>query len=136
MPHRTQKFNAAVSSPGGLVPLPQQAWRCCVTVSLSDMETHPCTASYNISKRKTGNEVLWHREGAGSPDVNERCLRLVSSEKPSGEVPLRLDSLYCSKEHWGRGVTKTFIYVDIHPSTASCVKGKERKRRELLVHRN
>ena len=130
VPHRTQKFNAAVSSPGGLVPLPQQAWRCCVTMSLSDMETHPCTASYNISKRKTGNEVLWHREGAGSPDVNERCLRLLSSEKPSGEVPLRLDSLYCSKGHWGRGVTKTFIYVDIHPSTASCVKGKERKRRE------
>ena len=107
-----------------------------VSMSLSDMETHPCTASYNISKRKTGNEVLWHREGAGSPNVNVRCLRLLPSEKPSGEVPLRLDSLYCSREHWGRGVTRTFIYVDIHPSTASCVKGKERKRRELLVHRN
>lgn len=76
------------------------------------------------------------QEGAGSPDVNVRCLRLLSSEKTSGEVPLRVGSLYCSREHWGRGVTKTFIYMDIHPSTASCVKGKERKTRDLLVHRN
>ena len=51
-------------------------------------------------------------------------------------MPFRLDSLYCSREHWGRDVTKTFIYVDIHPSTASCVKRKERKRRQLLVHMN
>lgn len=41
----------------------------------------------------------------------------------------------CSRKNSGRGVAKTFITVDIQPSTASCVKYVRRKGRELLGHR-
>ena len=79
--------------------------------------------SYGTGREQVAQMLMW-----GVWDCYQK--------KTSGEVPLRVDSLYCSREHWGRGVTKTFIYMDIHPSTASYVKGKERKTRDLLVHRN
>lgn len=41
----------------------------------------------------------------------------------------------CSRKHFRRCVAKAFIDMGSHPSTASCVKGKERKRRAVSGHR-
>lgn len=46
-----------------------------------------------------------------------------------------VDSLNCSRKHFGRCVAKDFIDMGSHPSTASCAKGKERKRRAVSGHR-
>ena len=48
---------------------------------------------------------------------------------------LLVDSLNCSRKHFRRCVAKAFTDMGSHPSTASCVKGKERKRRAVSGHR-
>ena len=70
MPHRTRKFSAAASFPGGLLPI-NKGWKC-VAMPFSNMETYPCPASYNIGKRTTGNYVLWQRDGVGRQDIYMR----------------------------------------------------------------
>ena len=59
----------------------------------------------------------------------------LSAENLVEQRHLWVDSLNYSSKPRVRCVAKAFIHIDSHQSTASFVKGKRGKRREVLAHR-